>query len=81
MSIARSEKRTPQIKLAHMSSMRLARHEVIVSNLSSEGLGIISKSVLPRVGEHVTLDFGRGELRYGSVRWTEGNKVGIALEP
>jgi len=83
MAIKRREtpgaERSSRLFIAYLSNERLPRHQVVIRNVSIEGVGVRSKHEAPFVGEMVHLDLANQDVREGVVRWVDGEKMGIEL--
>jgi len=78
--MTREEDRYSALRVAHLSSAAIERHQVTVRNVSKTGASIRSKGVKPAVGEKVSIDFGAGDVKQGAVRWNTGDKIGIQFQ-
>lgn len=77
--MARAEDRYSALRIAHISSPVLGRHQVTVRNISKNGTSVIARDTELRVGDPVSVDFGGGDVRQGSVRWNRSEKMGISF--
>jgi len=65
---------------AAMHVTGLPVQDAIVRNVSERGMCVSTRGEMPRVDETVRLSLPCGLARDGTVRWTEGNVFGIALD-
>ncbi len=64
-------------RTAFLSSAGIARREVRLKNISKSGAGIILNYEKPPIEKTILLEFGDGDMKYGTVRWTSRNEMGI----
>jgi hypothetical protein len=78
--MARKEGRYIAQRTAYLSSAATARHQVVIRDISKNGVCVVSEEGKVCLGEVVSLDFGEGDIKSGSIMWISENKVGIMLE-
>lgn len=75
----RQEERYSTHRDAWLSGSQIERQPVVVRNVSKTGVGIKVETVKPLVGEQVSVDFGDGDVKLGSVRWLSDDMIGVSF--
>ena len=81
-SIGAQAGRSPRVSklfVAWMWTDRIYRHQVLIRNISPDGVRIRSKLHKPEVGETIRLELADQKVCEGLVRWVKGNEVGAQL--
>lgn len=72
--------RATRIIRAQLVDKFTTTHDIVVRNLSQNGVGALMDRKPPRPGSDVTLLMFDGPPLLGKVCWVDGNSFGIALE-
>lgn len=75
------EQRERRLIRAEMQSERLARHDILIRNISARGIGAASRTGTPPLpGERVCVRLPDGHVVAGAIRWVDAQAFGIALD-
>ncbi|WP_353230991.1 hypothetical protein [Novosphingobium sp.] len=78
---AAREPRERRLIRAKMCSDRLPAHDILIRNISRQGLSATSRGVLPpMVDEQVSLRLPDGQVIGGAIRWVDGQVFGVLLQ-
>ncbi len=77
--MGRREERYATLSTALMSGREATGQAVVVRNISKSGACIIVPDAGLVVGDTVSLDFGDGDVKTGSVRWITDTRHGISF--
>ena len=75
------EPRERRLIRAQMCSDRLTPHDILIRNISRQGLSATSRGVLPpMVDEQVSLRLPDGQVIGAAIRWVDGQVFGAQLQ-
>jgi len=69
--------RTPRLVRAKMRPSAAEEQEVLIRNISGEGVGAKASAAAPPVGTQVEIALPSGHTVTGTVRWADGQSFGI----